>query len=175
MYNNIRQKEKKGIQLSQAFGAVLTVVLIGILVIIAIFLFVSLGDSLDNTATSGSNQTVTTVSEIGQVINSSDCDLNGVTNFVATNESSGTVILASNFTISSTGILTSTSGDFNGTNWNVTYTGLEGGEACTANKSMIAQFATYPVLIGLVGTIIFLGLVIGVLVASFVFTGRKGV
>jgi hypothetical protein len=41
-----------------------------------------------------------------------------------------------------------------------------------ATTEMIDQFGTYPVLIGLVGTIIFLGLVIGVLVASFVFGGR---
>jgi len=39
---------------------------------------------------------------------------------------------------------------------------------------MVDQFATYPVLIGLVGTIVFLGLVIGVLVASFVFGGKGG-
>jgi len=39
---------------------------------------------------------------------------------------------------------------------------------------MITQFGTYPALVGLVGTIVFLGLVIGVLVASFVFGGRGG-
>jgi len=38
---------KKGIQLSQAFGAVLTLVLVSVLVIIAIFLFVTLSDSFD--------------------------------------------------------------------------------------------------------------------------------
>lgn len=42
-----------------------------------------------------------------------------------------------------------------------------------ATDEMITQFGTYPALVGLVGTIIFLGLVIGVLVASFVF-GRGG-
>ncbi len=88
---------KKGIQLSQAFGAVLAVVLIAVLVIIAIFLFSSLNDSFtDNTAESN------------------------------------------------------------------------------ATEAMITQFANYPALIGLVGTIVFLGLVIGVLVASFVFGGRGG-
>lgn len=89
---------KKGIQLSQAFGAVLTVVLIGVLVIIAIFLFVSLGATFD-----------------------------------------------------------------------------AGSAEANATTEMITQFGTYPTLVGLVGTIIFLGLVIGVLVASFVFTGRRGV
>jgi len=34
--------QKKGIQLSQAFGAVLTIVLVAVLVIVAIFIFVNL-------------------------------------------------------------------------------------------------------------------------------------
>ncbi len=86
---------KKGIQLNQAFGAVLAVVLIAVLVIIAIFLFDALGDS---------------------------------------------------FTADTA--------------------------AANATDEMITQFGNYPALIGLVGTIVFLGLVIGVLVASFVFGGR---
>jgi len=87
--------QKKGIQLNQAFAAVLAVVLIAVLVIIAIFLFEALGSSFtDDTA------------------------------------------------------------------------------AANATDDMITQFATYPALVGLVGTIVFLGLVIGVLVGSFIFGGR---
>ena len=89
---------KKGIQLSQAFAAVLAVVLIAVLVIIAIFLFEALGS--------------------------------GFTAFSA---------------------------------------------ADNATDEMITQFATYPALVGLVGTIVFLGLVIGVLVGSFIFGGRREV
>ena len=88
---------KKGIPLNQAFGAVLMLVLIGVLVIVAIFLFVNLGDTF-----------------------------------------------------------TALSAEANATN------------------TMITQFGNYPVLVGLVGTIIFLGLVIGVLVSSFAFGGRRG-
>jgi hypothetical protein len=91
-------QSKKGIALNQAFGAVLTLVLIGVLVIIGIFIFVNLG----NTFTSGTAES-------------------------------------------------------------------------NATNTMITQFGTYPVLVGLVGTVIFLGLVIGVLVASFVFGGKRGV
>jgi hypothetical protein len=47
--------------------------------------------------------------------------------------------------------------------------------AANATGTMVTQFATYPALVGLVGTIIFLALVIGVLVASFAFGGKKGV
>ncbi len=49
-----------------------------------------------------------------------------------------------------------------------------GSAEANATETMITQFGTYPTLVGLVGTIIFLGLVIGVLVASFVFGGRGG-
>ena len=44
--------------------------------------------------------------------------------------------------------------------------------AANATNVMTTQFAAYPALVGLVGTIIFLGIVIGVLVASFAFGGR---
>lgn len=60
-------------------------------------------------------------------------------------------------------------------NWKVTSTSNWGGASCDATQAMIVQFATYPALIGLVGTIIFLGIVIGVLVASFVFGGKDGI
>ena len=88
---------KKGIPLNQAFGAVLMLVLIGVLVIIGIFIFVN---------------------------------------------------LKSTFTV--------------------------GTAEANATDVMITQFGNYPVLVGLVGTIIFLGLVIGVLVSSFAFGGKGG-
>lgn len=46
--------------------------------------------------------------------------------------------------------------------------------AANATNTMITQFGGYPALVGLVGTIIFLGIVIGVLVASFVGTQNRG-
>lgn len=93
----MKLSSKRGIQLNQAFGAVLTLVLVAVLVIIALFLF----STLQGTFTSGT-------------------------------------------------------------------------AAYNATGTMITQFSAYPALVGLVGTIIFLGLVIGVLVASFVFGGKRG-
>ena len=89
-------KSKKSIMLSEAFPAVLTLVLVAVLVIIAIYLFTTLGSTFtDNSA------------------------------------------------------------------------------ADNATNTMIVQFGTFPALVGLVGTIIFLALVIGVLVASFAFGGDR--
>lgn len=87
-------KQKKGLQLSESFGAVLTLVLLAVLLVVSIYMFTSLG----NTFTANTS-------------------------------------------------------------------------AYNATQSMITQFGQYPTLIGLVGTIIFLGLVIGVLVSSFAFGG----
>ena len=93
----MKYKNKKGIALSQAFGAVLALVLVATLVIVAIYLFTTLGSS---------------------------------------------------FTAASA--------------------------AANATNTMVTQFGNYPTLVGLVGTIIFLALVIGVLVTAFAFGGRKG-
>lgn len=49
-----------------------------------------------------------------------------------------------------------------------------GSAAANATGTMVTQFGNYPTLVGLVGTIIFLALVIGVLVSAFAFGGRRG-
>lgn len=165
-------KNKKGIALNQAFAAVLTLVLIGVLIIVGIVLFVNLGSTFtelrtDTTINESVNMTIATPQTLD---NSTLCNFGSVSVTTVINESTGVVIAAGNYTVSGATIVNSTAAF--AFPWLVTYDVLWGGDACVANTSMITQFGTYPVLIGLVGTIIFLGLVIGVLVASFVFGGR---
>jgi hypothetical protein len=64
-----------------------------------------------------------------------------------------------------------------GATWKYTYPYTYTAETAASNASntINTQFSTYPALVGLVGTIIFLALVIGVLIASFAFGGRRGV
>jgi len=166
---------KKGIQLNQAFGAVLAVVLVAVLVIIAVFLFDVLAGDFSTTTFTVVNETGVTIDFPGVSLTPSACF---ATNFVislALNNSNGTdVIVAANYSVSNTGLL------INETllaydNATITYTYIGGEGACNASQDLITQFATYPALVGLVGTIVFLGLVIGVLVASFVFSGKRGV
>ena len=57
-------QNKKGIALNQAFGAVLTLVLVAVLVIIAIFLFVNLGATFD-TASAELNATNEMITQFG--------------------------------------------------------------------------------------------------------------
>lgn len=173
-------KNKKGIALNQAFGAVLTLVLVAVLVIIAIVIFASLNTSFAGTrAVTVNNESLSTVTNTGVLVsNASNCKFAGFTVNTAINGTSGTVIPATNFTAGANGLVSyiATAGNslgINNSDWNVTYSFTWGSEACTAGDDLIVQFGTYPALVGLVGTIIFLGLVIGVLVASFVFGGRR--
>ena len=163
---------KKGIQLNQAFGAVLAVVLVATLVIIAIFLFESLGSGFVNSTTTVANETGAYINATGYTLDTvTACNWQSAAITSVTNVTNGANILVGNYTLSSTGVLTNaTTNTFS--NVNLAYTYVWGGEACSATDSMITQFATYPALVGLVGTILLLGLLIGVLVGSFVFGGR---
>ncbi len=169
-------ENKRGIQLSQAFGAVLAVVLVALLVIIAIFLFQSLDDTfVDIPATTLNELDATIDNNTYTLVNASRCNaadfvIDGVANASLGND---TLISATRYSVTSaTGVV------INDTvvtldNVTINYTYTWGGASCEASEEMIDQFATYPALVGLVGTIVFLGLVIGVLVASFIF-GRRG-
>ncbi len=166
-------KNKKGIALNQAFGAILTIVLVAILVIIAIFLFVNLqGTFVSLASASATNETVSMASGANTIANNSLCNFAGASIAQVWNGTSDVLLVSTNYSISGTGTVTNLTNEYPN-DWRITSSGVWGGEACDATQGMITQFATYPTLIGLVGTIIFLGLVIGVLVASFVF-GRKG-
>ena len=166
---------KKGIDLNQSFSAVLALVLVAILVIIAILLFVNLNETFAGTLSETIINETSTPTDLGVALNgANNCSS---ASFVITeilNDSTATVINSGNWTIGAdTGILTNLTSEFIDQSWNVSYTYTWGSQACEAGEDLITQFGTYPVLVGLVGTIIFLGLVIGVLVGSFAF-GRKG-
>ncbi len=168
-------KNKKGIALSQAFGAVLTLVLVAVLVIISIVLFVNLGSTFTDLDTASATDEAVDMSSGGPktLANGSLCNVAGFAISTITN-STGTLIASNNYSVSSVGVLNNLTDEFSH-GWLVNSTSNWGGASCVASDAMITQFATYPTLIGLVGTIIFLGLVIGVLVASFAFGGSKGV
>ena len=54
-----------------------------------------------------------------------------------------------------------------------TYTYSAATNASGAADTTVVQFATYPALVGLIGVIVFIGIIIGVLVASFAFGRSK--
>lgn len=179
-------KNKKGIALNQAFGAVLVLVLVAILVIISLVLFVNLGDTFTNLETRTIvNETVSSVGHTPTFFAQTEnqnltlCNVGGYSaaSLTAWNSSDDLLINAENYTVISNGSIITIAAiapiGLNNSDWILDYSFNWGGPSCVASNDMIEQFGTYPTLIGLVGTIIFLGLVIGVLIASFVFGGRR--
>ena len=165
--------KKKGIMLSQAFGAVLTLVLIGLLVIIAIYMFSSLQTSFPLVSQSIVNESATLSTSGYYLTNRTVCGYVSPVIGTVYNTTDGVVLSSGNWTFNDT-----SSKMVNTTkivNMKVGYSYNWGGDACTASATTIVQFGTFPALVGLVGTIIFLSLVIGVLIASFAMGGRKGV
>ena len=169
-------QQKKGIQLNQAFGAVLMIVLIAVLVIVSLVLFTNLGTAVGSTnSTSTVNETFNPTTAGTAISHATDCNFGNFAVLQVTNRT-GFLLNSGNYTVSSTGTIANATGSqvYGNTAWNATYTSTNGGGSCVAAASTITNFSQYPTLIGLVGTIVFLGIVIGVLVSSFVFGGKGG-
>jgi len=176
------QKQKKGIMLNQAFGAVLTLVLVALLIIIAIYLVSSLQVTMRTPGTTATavNESITSSLTAGFSVN---LDANRLANAACGsitavyNGTGGAAIQLANFTQTGCTLKNATVTSQWGTTLLVNYPYTYSMDTAAANASgtIITQFAAYPTLIGLVGTIIFLALVIGVLVASFAFGGKQGV
>jgi hypothetical protein len=165
-------KNKKGIQLNEAFVSVLTLVLIAVLVIVALYLFGALGNSMQvpNTAGSYVNASMAKPTTAGITLGAASFEDGACGAITKIYNGTNGVEIATNKVIQ-TGCLvqnaTATTG--NATTWLVSYPYTYTAESAASNATndTVDQFTTYPALIGLVGTIIFLGIVIGVLVSSF--------
>jgi hypothetical protein len=172
-------KNKKGIQLNESFGAILTLVLIAVLIIIAIYMFSSLGTAtmIPNTSGNAINESVANPSGASSHLSA----VNLVSGSCGTitqiyNGTGGISINLGNYTQTGCVITNTTSQATYSSTLLISYpyTYTANSAATNATNDTITQFVAYPALVGLVGTIIFLGIVIGVLVASFVFGGRRG-
>jgi hypothetical protein len=164
--------KRKGILLSEAFGAVLTLVLISVLVIIGIYVFSILQTSFPLVYATTVNESVNMTASGDTLDKSTVCRFISPSIITVYNLTDGVVLNSGNYTFNTT-----TYKMINTTKISsvlVTYGYQWGDESCNAVSSTISQFGAYPALVGLIGTIIFLSLVIGVLVASFAF-GKKGV
>ena len=162
-------KNKKGIQLNEAFVSILTVVLIAVLVIVSLVLFNSLGNTFDSAVVTS------VVYETGGWVNATGYQFSeyapgrtlGTVTVIDTDDNS--TISSDTYTINGTWYI------FNATETTLTqvaftydYSIGTNSAEYNATQEMVTNFSTFPSLIGLIGTIIFLGIVIGVIVAYFI-------
>jgi hypothetical protein len=155
---------KKG-ELNNVLFGVLGVMLIAILVVTSLYLFGSLQDSLpDYNSTIVLNETVLgqNTSDGAKVNGAATC---GFTSFsvLAVNpiNISTVVINTANYTVTSNGRITNTTGGFyNNYAWNVSYSFANSGTGCSAIESASTGFSNS---IGLIGVLLAVTLVVGVL------------
>jgi hypothetical protein len=178
--HKITMENKKGIQLNQAIMAVITLVLVAVLVIVALYLFSSLGSSMmaANSQINVINETAPgVVNENGQTLASTylspSCSA-----FTCYNQTGSGVIPAANYTATGCKVAYSGATDdlgYNNTIWKCSYALVYTAPTSASNATnvIITNFSGYPVLVGLIGTIIFLSLVIGILVMSFMFKSKR--
>jgi len=166
-------KQKKGLGLNELMSALLIVVAVGALVIISLVIFSAMNFPGTERMVIA-NESMGTVTSI-EYVNAAQTNCS-FGNFVLTNlinTTSGGVVPATNYTSASTGLITMTGAPYNNTALSSSYTYTWGSEACDASSNLVTQFAAYPALVGLVGTIVFLAAVIGILVFSFIMRGGR--
>jgi hypothetical protein len=162
-------KNKKGMSLGEGFPAVLMLVLVSLIVIIAIYIFMTLTGNMPGTSVTTINESGTLVAAGYVLQNSTSCGAESPSIVYILNSTDGTIIPAANYTLTNSGgtwtVKNATA--YSTATASIVYTWLWGGPACVAATTSAIQFGTYPALIGLVGTLIFLALVIGTLIGAF--------
>jgi len=170
---------KKG-QVQSIAPAIISLIFAGIILILGLVITQSMTNTdIVRQSNSGSaiNETLTTVSEKGEVVTSAA--RSGFTSFsvaIVTNATDGVLIPSTNYTYSQTGRISFlTPGgntDFNNTNWNVTYSYKYGGEAYESGNATVTGLGTFSNFWEIIVLAIVISVVIGLLL--LVFGARRG-
>jgi len=168
--------EKKGqISLNQAPSVILIVGLVFLIMATIAFVGEKYQDSLSTTTTTVNNETLTSVTEDGKYVSTiGACNFGSFTVVTVTNATGGEVIDSGEYTATaSTGLLASTGGSYNNTDWNVTYTYASSGTACNVTNDLQSEIASNVSIAGIVLTISLVGIVLTVLIGVFVSYRRR--
>jgi len=175
-HNNFFVSRKKALTLGDAFPAVLTVLMVGILLVASMFLIGEFSNSVtEDVSDSVVNETIGPVTELGvALINSTNTCNFANSNVVTAINGSFFVIDPANFTSTSGGVIAFTGDDltYNNTEYNVTHTFRRGGTVCQSAEDLSGRFGNTVPLIGLILIIVMIAIVIGVLVSSFFVQGK---
>jgi uncharacterized membrane protein len=170
---------KKG-QLNTLTPNIVAVIVAVIFIIIGVVIIAEIRDTdLVSKANTGSvvNQTLTTVTEKGELITQSSspaCQLVADTVVVKNASSISQVINSGNYTISGCRIsYVANSGDHNNSDWNVTASYTYGDEAYAAGNESLIGLASFSDFIGIIVLAIVAVVVIGIILAGFALRGQQ--
>ena len=166
--NRLKLKDKRGISLGDMYPAVLTIVLIGIVLGVGIYVLSETADAISNTLITVTNETAINASGGTSVATVTNC---GASDFLAVEVNNGTAIPSTNYTFSSEGLLTDTSEVAQEQLWNITYT-YRGGDTSTTgycgvldtSSTGIGGFASW---IAVIVVVLAAAIVLGIVIDSF--------
>ena len=171
---------KKGLSLGDMYPAVLTIVLIGIILGVGIYILGQVGEGVAADTITITNETITLVDTAAgnSVATASDCQARSFLATTLLNGSGGETIEAANYTLSTAGLLQSTAAATAGynnsvTNISYTYTGtLRTGTTDPCNVLGTAETGTggFATWIAVIVVVLAAAIVLGIVISSF---GRR--
>lgn len=117
--------DKRGMSLDSLYPAILTIVLVGILIGLGVYILIQTGNSISTDTLKVTNETITNLSTSGNEVSAADdCGAHSFTGAILVNGSSiSGAIPTSNYSFSSTGEVVVVSGSvWSGNAVNITYT-----------------------------------------------------
>jgi len=172
--DKIMFKEKKA-QLGGLYGGILTIVTIGILLAISMYVLSSIGDSTrdKNTAVTVVNETTSAAVDESGIYVTGGVKTDGLCTIgQITNASTGYGIVSANYTVTNCHIAYSYASPntfVNNTIWNVsyTYTWSANNTASDATDTLVTQFVTFLPWLGIILLVLAAGVVLFFVIRSF--------
>ncbi|MEX0595686.1 MAG: hypothetical protein WD512_04230 [Candidatus Paceibacterota bacterium] len=169
--------KKKG-QLAGLSGNILMIVVTVMILVLGLIIIQQMRDLPTLTASesgSANNETLITVAESGENFAAFSYPASVCSVSAVTNATSGTVIPASNYTLTNCNIRF-TSGNslgFNNSNWNLSYTFTYGGAAFTSTNTSLIGLGGFADFIPLIVLAVAAAVIIGLILAGFASRGLR--
>ena len=169
-------KKKKGLSLSDAPTVVMIVGFVFLLLATTAFISNEYRDSMDNdNSHTVTNETINATG--GDYVDSYQaCGFNTFAVTAVYNYSDGVLIGSGNYTATASSGLLANATDTEGIsnlNWNVTYTYLDGGEACNITTDLETEISDNTSIAGIILTIALIGIILTILIGVFVTVGKS--
>lgn len=167
---------KKG-QLQTLAPSIIALVLAATLLIVGLVMIQELRDtdvvSKANTATATHETLSTVIDGTGETLAGASASACAVTTIAAINASGGEAIAAGNYSVASCILTAASSGPYNNTDWNVTYTYTYGDETYDSATSTVTGMGTFADFWEIIVLAIVISIVMGLLLLAFGGPGRR--
>ena len=161
-------KPKRG-QIESLTPAIVTLVVAIMVLVLGVVILQEIRDTdvlAKAVSRSFNNETVVAVTGAGVALLANTFPANNCAIDVVTNATEVTVVPASNYTLAGC-IISATGGDFNNTDWNVSYSSTSGGEAFVSGNASLVGLADFSDFIPIIVIAVAASIIIGLILVGF--------